>query len=124
MVRRTNSLRGVDVAIIGGGAVGISTAFELARRGASVAVDVWRGLRPCTPDGLPVIGRPAAVENATLATGHGMWGLQLAPVTAQLVAHLIAGEAPAHDPGPLRPDRFGPRLRAFADPEPIGAGAP
>ena len=60
---------------------------------------VWRGLRPCTPDGLPVIGRPPAIENATLAAGHGMWGLQLAPVTAELVAQVIAGD----DVGP---DRF------------------
>ena len=105
-------------------AIGAAVARHLPELAARPAVDVWRGLRPCTPDGLPVIGRPAAVENVTLATGHGMWGLQLAPVTAQLVAQLIAGEVPAHDPAPLRPDRFRPRLRASAEPEPIGAGAP
>jgi glycine/D-amino acid oxidase-like deaminating enzyme len=37
-----------------------------------------------------------------------MWGLQLAPVTGQLVAALVSGAAPAHDLGPLRPDRFRP----------------
>jgi D-amino-acid dehydrogenase len=70
------------------------------------AVETWRGLRPCTPDGLPIIGRPAAVSNAILATGHGMWGLQLAPLTARLVAQLAGGEPPEHDLTPLRPDRF------------------
>jgi D-amino-acid dehydrogenase len=103
-------------------AIGAAVARHLPDLAARSAVDVWRGLRPCTPDGLPVIGRPVAVDNVTLATGHGMWGLQLAPVSAQLVAQLIAGEAPAHDLTPLRPDRFGPRLRASA--EPIRAGAP
>jgi D-amino-acid dehydrogenase len=72
------------------------------------AREVWRGLRPCTPDGLPVIGRPAGLENLILATGHGMWGLQLAPVTGQLVAALVGGASPGHDLRPLRPDRFRP----------------
>jgi D-amino-acid dehydrogenase len=105
-------------------AIGAAVARHFPELAARPAVDVWRGMRPCTPDGLPIIGRSAVVENATLATGHGMWGLQLAPVTAQLAAPLISGEAPTHDLGPLRPDRFGPRLRASAEPEPIGAGAP
>jgi D-amino-acid dehydrogenase len=70
------------------------------------ATHVWRGLRPCTPDGLPVIDRAPELENVFLATGHGMWGLQLAPVTAQLVAALATGETPAHDLHPLRADRF------------------
>lgn len=74
---------------------------------ARPAVEVWRGLRPCTPDGLPIIGRPAAISNGILATGHGMWGLQLAPLTARLVAQLATGEAPDHDLAPLRPDRYG-----------------
>jgi D-amino-acid dehydrogenase len=69
-------------------------------------VDVWRGLRPCTPDGLPAIGRPAGLDNLVLAAGHGMWGLQLAPVTGQLVASLLGGATPSHDLGPLSPDRF------------------
>ena len=77
--------------------------------GSRRTLEVWRGLRPCTPDGLPVIGRAPDVENAVLATGHGMWGLQLAPVTGRLVASIVAAEQPEHDIAPLRPDRF--RLR-------------
>jgi D-amino-acid dehydrogenase len=38
---------------------------------ARSARHVWQGLRPCTPDGLPIIGRPAGLDNVTLATGHG-----------------------------------------------------
>ncbi len=38
---------------------------------------VWHGLRPCSPDGLPYIGRSGRYENLTLATGHAMLGLSL-----------------------------------------------
>jgi D-amino-acid dehydrogenase len=67
---------------------------------------VWRGLRPCTPDGLPILGRDPKLENLTLATGHGMWGLQLAPLTAQLVGSIVRDRQAAVDLWPLRPDRF------------------
>jgi D-amino-acid dehydrogenase len=67
---------------------------------------IWRGMRPCTPDGLPVIGRVPKAKNAVLATGHGMWGLQLAPLTGSLVSDIVAGETPELDVHPLRPARF------------------
>jgi D-amino-acid dehydrogenase len=67
---------------------------------------VWRGLRPCTPDGLPVIGRVRERENVTIAAGHGMWGLQLSLVTGRLVAELISGLPVSHDLQPLAPGRF------------------
>ena len=67
---------------------------------------VWRGLRPCTPDGLPIIGRPRGAENVVVAGGHGMWGLQLGPITGQLVGELITGAPPSHDLEPLSPGRF------------------
>jgi D-amino-acid dehydrogenase len=49
----------------------------------------WRGLRPCTPDGLPVIGAHRAAPNVIFATGHGMLGVTLAPATAALLAPLV-----------------------------------
>jgi D-amino-acid dehydrogenase len=67
---------------------------------------VWRGLRPCTPDGLPIVGRVPGAERVTLATGHGMWGLQLAPVTGRLVADLLGGTPDERRLAPLRPERF------------------
>lgn len=48
------------------------------------------GLRPCTPDNAPVIGR-AAVEGLVLATGHFRNGILLTPVTADIVADLVTG---------------------------------
>jgi D-amino-acid dehydrogenase len=69
-------------------------------------IDVWTGLRPCTPDGLPFIGRPANAPGVILAAGHAMKGLSLAPVTGRLVAELAAREQPSHDLAPFSPDRF------------------
>ena len=69
---------------------------------------VWRGLRPCSPDGVPIIGRAADVENLILATGHTHMGLALAPVTGQLVAELLGGDQPSYDLDPIAPTRFKP----------------
>jgi D-amino-acid dehydrogenase len=69
-------------------------------------IEPWRGLRPCSPDGLPYLGRTQAARNLTLATGHAMMGLSLAPITGQIVARLLAGEPPGFDLHLLRPDRF------------------
>lgn len=51
---------------------------------------VWSGLRPCSPDGLPYIGRLKQFKNVTVATGHGMMGLSLGPATGKLVAEIIS----------------------------------
>ena len=67
---------------------------------------VWRGPRPVTPDGMPVIGRSPRQRNVVLATGHCMLGLSLGPVTGQLVADLCEGRPPSMDLTLLRPERF------------------
>ncbi len=73
-------------------------------------IDTWVGERPCTRDGMPVIGRSARVPGLTLAAGHGMWGLILSPVTAEIVtAQLLDGANP--DTELLSPDRFGSPAR-------------
>jgi D-amino-acid dehydrogenase len=69
-------------------------------------IEIWRGLRPCTPDGLPYLGRPRALDNVVVATGHAMIGVSLGPVTGMLVAQLVAGERPMLDLLLLDPDRF------------------
>jgi D-amino-acid dehydrogenase len=70
-------------------------------------VKPWRGLRPCTPDGLPYLGRPRLYKNLVVATGHAMMGLSLAPVTGQLVGDLLMGATPAIPLNLLDPDRYG-----------------
>jgi D-amino-acid dehydrogenase len=67
----------------------------------------WRGLRPCSPDGLPYIGRTAKLANLSIATGHGMMGLSLGPVTGKLMAEILSGEKSAWDISMLSPDRYG-----------------
>ncbi len=67
----------------------------------------WRGLRPCSPDGLPYLGRSRRVANLVVATGHAMLGLSLGPVTGRLVSELLAGDRPSFDLGLLSPDRYG-----------------
>jgi D-amino-acid dehydrogenase len=69
-------------------------------------VEVWRGLRPCTPDGLPIIGFAPELENLFVLTGHQMLGLHTAPGSGQLAAELILGRTPSFDPAPFRADRF------------------
>jgi D-amino-acid dehydrogenase len=54
----------------------------------------WVGSRPCTPDGLPLLGRTAS-PRVFVAGGHGMWGIALGPITGQLVAQaVLKGETP------------------------------
>lgn len=68
--------------------------------------DIWRGLRPCTPDGVPVIGASSRTANLFFCMGHQMLGLQSAPGSAQLAAELIQGRTPCVDPEPFRARRF------------------
>jgi D-amino-acid dehydrogenase len=70
-------------------------------------VSEWCGLRPCTPDGLPVIGEVPGYAGAFVATGHAMLGLTLGPMTGSLVADLVIEGSPALPVGAFRADRFG-----------------
>jgi D-amino-acid dehydrogenase len=69
-------------------------------------IQPWSGLRPCSPDGMPYIGRTQRWKNLTLATGHAMMGLSLAPATGKIVSDLIAGESSNLPLELLSPDRF------------------
>ena len=69
-------------------------------------LQVWAGLRPCTPDSLPFIGRAPSYDNVTVAAGHGHNGMGLTPVGGLLVAQLLEGSTPAMDLAPFRLDRY------------------
>ena len=56
------------------------------------SLPVWAGLRPCTPDGLPYVGRDSKYKNLIVAAGHAMMGFTLGPVTGKLVTEIIEGE--------------------------------
>jgi D-amino-acid dehydrogenase len=108
----TLELSGLDLAVdsVRVDAIAAAAARTLRLPADAHTVAVWRGLRPCTPDGLPVIGTADGIDNMVLATGHAMLGITLAPVTGEIVASLIGGESPRHDIEPFRASRF-TRLR-------------
>ena len=66
----------------------------------------WYGLRPCSPDGLPYVGRTEKFKNLCVATGHAMMGLSLGPVTGDIIGKLLDDEDPGFDLRMLSPDRF------------------
>ncbi len=82
--------------------------------GGTPRTRTWRGLRPASPDGLPIVGRVKQLANATLVTGHGQAGITVAPATAQLAAEIIGGTSPSFDPHPFDPHRFGLTAQARA----------
>jgi D-amino-acid dehydrogenase len=100
-------LCGRDMSIDDGALEAIETTGRRAFGPEAVGerVAIWRGLRPCLPDGLPAIGRAPAAANVVVATGHSMLGLTLAPVTGVLVGELLSGASPRRELEPLRPDR-------------------
>ena len=69
-------------------------------------VELWRGLRPCTPDGLPIIGWAPQYANVIIAAGHCMLGMTQGVATGHIVADLLNGRSPAVDVHPFRVDRF------------------
>lgn len=73
----------------------------LRLEGALDIQETWAGLRPTTPDGMPVIGFSPRHSNLILATGHAMLGLSLGPGSGQVVAELANGVAPLPELQPL-----------------------
>lgn len=68
--------------------------------------DLWAGLRPLAPDGLPVIGRAPHFSNLFVATGHGMLGVTLAPTTAVHIADVMCTGCDDATLAPFDPQRF------------------
>jgi glycine oxidase len=86
----------------------LSIALEIAPVLADVTVaDSWAGLRPGTPDGLPIIG-PATVPGLFHACGLYRNGILLGPLVGEVVAGLVMGEKPPVDLTPFSVARFMP----------------
>ena len=79
------------------------TLFPLGER---LDPEPWMGVRPCTPDMLPVIGQAPRHKGLWFAFGHAHHGLTLGPVTGRLLSEMMTGEKPYIDPAPYRADRF------------------
>ena len=80
--------------------------YEDVERPDLARAQVWKGLRPVTPDGLPYIGRFKNYPNLLAATGHAMIGISLGTVTGKLVAEIVGSRPPSHNMALLSPDRF------------------
>lgn len=106
----TMELAGIDESITQRRVEGIKRAFPeyfpAFEVGDFADVKPWSGLRPVSPDGMPYLGRTRRWKNLTIATGHAMMGLSLAPATGRIVSELLAGEAPKVSLDLLCPDRF------------------
>ncbi|OLE12627.1 MAG: glycine oxidase ThiO [Acidobacteria bacterium 13_1_20CM_4_56_7] len=85
----------------------LQDALELVPRLAEAKIhDDWAGLRPGTPDALPILGQ-TAVQGYFVASGHYRDGILLAPVTAQLMTELVLGKPSMQYLTPFTPARFG-----------------
>lgn len=85
------------------------------RRGANLylpgleqarVLETWAGLRPCTPDGLPILSRSESFENLFIAAGHAMLGMSLGPISGKVISQLVNEEKTDVDLAPFRLNRF------------------
>jgi glycine oxidase len=88
------------------GLLAAAAAICPALREAEVR-DQWSGLRPVTPDLLPIIGPDPEFPRVVYACGHSRNGILPAPLTADCVAALVAGAESPHDISPFSVERFG-----------------
>jgi D-amino-acid dehydrogenase len=106
----TLELTGLDESIDAARVRGIVSAVTRYYPDFSAAdfagVTAWCGLRPCSPDGLPYVGRFGRYRNVSAATGHATMGVSLGPVTGKLMAEILSDETPSLDIAALRPDRY------------------
>lgn len=105
----TLELAGMDLSINQRRVDGIRRGVRsfLRKEAEGETVEVWAGLRPCTPDSLPIIERRRDYGNLIVATGHGTLGHSLGPITGKLVSQLARGEATDLSTEKLKSDRFG-----------------
>jgi glycine oxidase len=125
VIGATQEERGFDTIVTAGG------VHELLREAYRVIPEVAEmeligmtaGLRPGTPDNLPIVG-PGAVDGLLLATGHFRNGIMLTPVTADAVAAILAGTEPPAAIVPVDPRRSSHLPHVAAHDERPSAGAP
>ena len=86
--------------------IGSASAEIVPSLAAAKPTRAWGGLRPVTPDMLPIIGPDPERPSVVYACGHGRNGILMAPLTGDLVADLVTGSPLPHDLAQFRPDRF------------------
>jgi D-amino-acid dehydrogenase len=112
MARGIRLTTGAEFARDGAGPspVQLARAEPIARRifplGEAVEPAPWMGVRPCTPDMLPIIGPIRSQPHLWAAFGHAHQGFTLGPTTGRMLAEMMTGDAPFVDPAPYRAERF------------------
>ena len=102
-MERVGFQRGIT---FGGMADVIAKATRIAPSLRDAAIEShWSSFRPGTPDGLPLVGE-TRVEGLFVASGHYRNGILLAPLTAELIARAMSGDAPSRESEALSPTRF------------------
>jgi D-amino-acid dehydrogenase len=91
---------------VGGIVESISKYFPGIKLDLPKENDVWYGFRPCSPDGLPYIGRSDKIENLLIAGGHSMMGLSLGPATGKIIADIANGKKAELNIMPFNPERY------------------
>ncbi|WP_347156539.1 NAD(P)/FAD-dependent oxidoreductase [Pontibacter chitinilyticus] len=76
--------------------------------------EVWSGLRPCSPDGLPYIGFTERWDNVLFGTGHSMMGISLAPATGKVLAAQLLNRKEPLLIDAFSPDRYSKAIRSRA----------
>ena len=106
----TMEITGLDPSINHRRVAGITSAvpayFPKFQQADFASVPVWSGLRPCSPDGMPYVGRSRRFTNLSVATGHAMMGISLGPVTGKIIADILCGIPMGIDISLLDPDRY------------------
>jgi D-amino-acid dehydrogenase len=88
-------------------AIGRAPSSFLREWQVPIEPELGAGLRPMSPDGLPLVGRLGGLENAFVSTAHAMLGLTLAPSSAAAISGLIVRGEQSAALAPFAPDRFG-----------------
>ncbi|HYR45156.1 MAG TPA: glycine oxidase ThiO [Terriglobia bacterium] len=107
VVGATNEDVGFDLAVTPAGLGRLLTDAQMISScvGSYPILETWTGLRPATPDELPIMGA-SAVPGVYYATGHYRNGVLLAPITAAIMADIVEGREPCVNIKPYSPSRF------------------
>jgi glycine oxidase len=107
VIGATMEERGFDTTVTAGAVYGLLRDVTELVPGLSELVleEVSAGLRPASPDNSPIIG-PGAISGLHWAAGHYRHGVLLAPITAEGIVRMLAGEAPGEVLAPFSPLRF------------------
>ncbi|GAA4832695.1 NAD(P)/FAD-dependent oxidoreductase [Algivirga pacifica] len=115
----TMEIAGVDFSVNTKRVEGIVQAVEkyYPQHQAQIPEDktkIWKGLRPCSPDGLPYIGRSNKFTNVSIAAGHAMMGVSLAPATGKLIAELLTEQKGSLSLEGFSPNRYERKAQLIA----------